>query len=215
MTASTAATLTEGWLGKAMKQTTLPGFHLAGGNESAPQALTGAPARVPSVASLEDFQLKTAAADKADKARHQQLIADAMAALTRLDSVVRERYEVPDDIKTKIALTTGGNLTVGYSGSYDYESMAYDLKDRFNAEIEAENERWIESNKSEISAWEVEMQEKQAVIDTATYLEDVLSAVPECRANLPTEYDRQLTAKQGWTGGMLAAPVELEAEIIQ
>jgi uncharacterized protein (DUF1501 family) len=32
---------------------------------------------VPSVGSLEDFQLKTAAADKSDKARQQQLIADA------------------------------------------------------------------------------------------------------------------------------------------
>jgi uncharacterized protein (DUF1501 family) len=75
--ASTAATLAEGWLGKAMKQAPLPGFHLAGRNESAPLALTGAPARVPSVGSLEDFQLKTAAADKSDKARQQQLIADA------------------------------------------------------------------------------------------------------------------------------------------
>lgn len=76
--ASTETELTEGWLGKALKQRAMPGFHLAsGGNETAPLALTGAPARVPSITSLEDFQLKTTAADAADRKRQQQLIADA------------------------------------------------------------------------------------------------------------------------------------------
>ena len=56
---SVGESLTDGWLGRAMGKAALPGFHLAAsGNESAPLALTGAPARVPSLASLADFQLK-------------------------------------------------------------------------------------------------------------------------------------------------------------
>jgi uncharacterized protein (DUF1501 family) len=81
--ASTAKTLTEGWIGKALKQKSLPGFHLAsGGNEVAPLALTGAPARVPSITSLADFQLKTAAADAADKTNQKKLI-ESVASGTR------------------------------------------------------------------------------------------------------------------------------------
>src|SRR5947208_10181403 len=57
--ASTAETLTEGWLGNALKKQGVPAFHLAGGNEAAPLALTGAPVRVPSITSLDDFKLKT------------------------------------------------------------------------------------------------------------------------------------------------------------
>src|SRR5262245_57786760 len=66
--ASQAENLTEGWVGKALKGMAMaPSFHLAGNNESAPLALAGAPARVPSITSLEDFQLKMAAASGADK----------------------------------------------------------------------------------------------------------------------------------------------------
>ena len=76
--ASTTESLTEGWLGKALKQKTMPGFHLAsGGNETAPLALAGAPARVPSITSLEEFQLRTAAADATDKQKQTKLIEDA------------------------------------------------------------------------------------------------------------------------------------------
>ena len=58
--ASTAPTLTEGWVGKALKtMPNAPAFHLAATNESAPLALTGAPVRAPSITSLADFQLKT------------------------------------------------------------------------------------------------------------------------------------------------------------
>jgi uncharacterized protein (DUF1501 family) len=64
--ASTAETLTEGWVGKALKSMNVPAFHVAGNNESAPLALNGSPARVPSITSIEDFQLKLA--DKAGKA---------------------------------------------------------------------------------------------------------------------------------------------------
>jgi uncharacterized protein (DUF1501 family) len=75
--ASTTEALTEGWVGKALKQKPLPGFHLAaGGNETAPLALAGAPARVPSITSLADFQLKMAAADAADKRNQKKLIDD-------------------------------------------------------------------------------------------------------------------------------------------
>jgi uncharacterized protein (DUF1501 family) len=63
--ASTAETLTEGWVGKALKAMNVPAFHVATNNEAAPLALNGAPARVPSIASIADFQLKLA--DKAGK----------------------------------------------------------------------------------------------------------------------------------------------------
>ena len=73
--ASQAETLNEGWLGKALKQKTLPAFHLAsGGNEVAPLALSGAPAKVPSITSLDDFQLKTASASGVDQKRQKQFI---------------------------------------------------------------------------------------------------------------------------------------------
>jgi len=64
--ASTAENLTDGWLGRTLKAQPAPAFHLAAGNETSPLALTGAPVRVPSVASLDDFKLKTAAASGAD-----------------------------------------------------------------------------------------------------------------------------------------------------
>jgi uncharacterized protein (DUF1501 family) len=72
--ASTKESLTEGWLGKAMKAKPLPGFHLAADNEIAPLALTGAPARVPSIAKLDDFQLKIGGASGKDKADQKSVI---------------------------------------------------------------------------------------------------------------------------------------------
>ncbi|QEL18197.1 DUF1501 domain-containing protein [Limnoglobus roseus] len=72
--ASTDATLTEGWLGKAMKAKPVPAFHLAADNEIAPLALNGAPARVPSVAKLEDFQLKIGGASGKDKSDQKTVI---------------------------------------------------------------------------------------------------------------------------------------------
>jgi uncharacterized protein (DUF1501 family) len=76
--ASEADTLTEGWIGKALKA--LPGtpsFHLKSDNEKAPLALAGAPAAVPSIASLADFQLQMAAADGADKKNQREVIEGA------------------------------------------------------------------------------------------------------------------------------------------
>src|SRR5437867_207826 len=59
--ASTAEKLTEGWIGKALKHLPAAGaFHVKDGGESGWLALEGAPVRVPSITSLEDFQLKTA-----------------------------------------------------------------------------------------------------------------------------------------------------------
>jgi uncharacterized protein (DUF1501 family) len=63
---STAESLTEGWVGRALKGMRSPAFHVATSNESSPLALNGSPARVPSITSIEDFQLKMA--DVAGKA---------------------------------------------------------------------------------------------------------------------------------------------------
>jgi uncharacterized protein (DUF1501 family) len=73
--ASTAETLSEGWIGKGLRQMQAAGaFHIAGSNESAPLALSGAPARAPSITSLEDFQLKLAAASGSDKKEQKAII---------------------------------------------------------------------------------------------------------------------------------------------
>ncbi len=77
--ASTAATLTEGWLGKALKKMpAAPAFHLAGANDSSPLALAGAPARVPTISSLNDFQLQVTAASGADT-REQRAVIEGVA----------------------------------------------------------------------------------------------------------------------------------------
>ncbi len=77
---SLAETLTEGWLGKALKK--LPGgtqsFHLKSNNQASPFALDGAPMRVPSIASLAEFQLLTAASSGADKKEQEKVITGAV-----------------------------------------------------------------------------------------------------------------------------------------
>jgi uncharacterized protein (DUF1501 family) len=76
--ASQAETLTEGWIGKGLRQMQAAGaFHIAASNESAPLALAGAPARAPSITSLEDFQLKLAAASGSDKKEQKAIIEGA------------------------------------------------------------------------------------------------------------------------------------------
>ncbi|HEV3237795.1 MAG TPA: DUF1501 domain-containing protein [Gemmataceae bacterium] len=73
--ASTQEHLTEGWLGKALKQTPAVGtYHLAENNEIAPLALAGSPVRAPSITSLEDFQLKMTASSGADKRAQKEII---------------------------------------------------------------------------------------------------------------------------------------------
>lgn len=96
--ASTAETLNEGWIGKALRHIpAAASFHLAGSNESAPLALTGAPARVPSIASLDDFQHRLQAASGADRRRQRELLDAACqrsaSAPSLLDFVQRTAVE--------------------------------------------------------------------------------------------------------------------------
>ena len=72
--ASTAESLTEGWIGRALKGLQAPAFHVSGENDPAPLALTGAPARVPSIRSIEEFQLKMNAASGAERQGQKSLI---------------------------------------------------------------------------------------------------------------------------------------------
>ena len=79
--ASEADTLTEGWIGKALKGLpNAPSFHLKTDNQKAPLALNGAPAAVPSIATLADFQLQMAAASNADKKTQREVIEGAAKA---------------------------------------------------------------------------------------------------------------------------------------
>jgi uncharacterized protein (DUF1501 family) len=77
-TASVAENVSEGWLGKTLKALPgVPSFHLKSDNEPSPLALDGAPARVPSIKTLEEFQLQVAAASGADKKEQRDLIEGA------------------------------------------------------------------------------------------------------------------------------------------
>jgi uncharacterized protein (DUF1501 family) len=75
--ASTAATLSEGWIGRALKSVNAPSFHLAYNNEPSPLAVAGAPVRVPSITSLADYQLKVAGASGADSRQQRAIIEGA------------------------------------------------------------------------------------------------------------------------------------------
>lgn len=73
--ASTASELNEGWIGRALRA--IPGatsFHLAGQNEAAPLALTGAPVRVPSITALQDFQMQVRGLNQRDMRQQRHLI---------------------------------------------------------------------------------------------------------------------------------------------
>jgi uncharacterized protein (DUF1501 family) len=74
-TASLAEDVNEGWLGRALKGIPgVPSFHIKSNNEPSPLALDGAPVRVPSVKTLEEFQLQLAAASAADKQEQRDVI---------------------------------------------------------------------------------------------------------------------------------------------
>jgi uncharacterized protein (DUF1501 family) len=76
--ASTGASPAEGWVGKALRaMPAAPAFHVKGSNERSPLALDGAPARVPSIASLADFQLQLDAASSADHRAQRAVIEGA------------------------------------------------------------------------------------------------------------------------------------------
>jgi uncharacterized protein (DUF1501 family) len=69
-----------------------PAFHISYNSEGAPLALAGAPARVPSILSIEDFQLKVAAANQADQQQQKAIIEGVSAGSARdglLDFVQR------------------------------------------------------------------------------------------------------------------------------
>ena len=77
---NTAETSSEGWLGRALKQLpTPPAFHIAGANETSPLALAGAPMRVPSIASLDDFQLRTASGSGTLEKQEQRALMEGAA----------------------------------------------------------------------------------------------------------------------------------------
>ena len=78
--ASTDEQLTEGWLGKALMHMKAPAFHLKSSKDKAPLAVEGAPVRVPSITTLEEFQLQTAAASIADKKEQRDIIESAAQA---------------------------------------------------------------------------------------------------------------------------------------
>jgi uncharacterized protein (DUF1501 family) len=82
--ASTAENLNEGWLGKALvSMPASPAFHVASADEPSWLALAGAPAKVPSITDLEQFQLQTNAASGADHDRQRQLIERDATRATR------------------------------------------------------------------------------------------------------------------------------------
>jgi uncharacterized protein (DUF1501 family) len=77
--ASTAQSPGEGWIGKALKGLpATPSFHIKSANERAPLALDGAPVRVPSIGSLQEFQLQLIAASGADRRQQQSVIESAV-----------------------------------------------------------------------------------------------------------------------------------------
>jgi uncharacterized protein (DUF1501 family) len=101
---SLAETLSEGWIGKALKgMPAAPSFHVAYSNEGAPLALAGAPVRTPSINTLEDFQLRTTAASGMDRMAQRNLIEDAAkmgsAQTGLLDFVKRTAVNTYDSSK--------------------------------------------------------------------------------------------------------------------
>ncbi len=116
-TGTTKENVVEGWLGQSLKQKAAPGFHLAAsGTEAAPLALAGAPARVPSIASLEDFQLKTAATNAADSATQKKLI----DAVTAGRQSVSEAPDLLDFVRQTATTTYASSAKLAKIGK-DYE----------------------------------------------------------------------------------------------
>jgi uncharacterized protein (DUF1501 family) len=77
--ARTKPPLTEGWIGRALKQmNNAPAFHIAATNESSPLALAGAPVRAPSLTTLEDFQVKTSASGSMERKEQKMVIEGAV-----------------------------------------------------------------------------------------------------------------------------------------
>jgi uncharacterized protein (DUF1501 family) len=101
---SMAETLTEGWLGKALKK--MPAgtqsFHLKTENQSSPLAFNGAPMRVPSIGALSEFTLKTTASSATDKSDQAKVIEEAAKSTKKpglLDFVSRTASNTYDSSK--------------------------------------------------------------------------------------------------------------------
>lgn len=103
--ASTQETLTEGWIGKALKSLNAPAFHIAGGNESSPLALAGAPVRVPSITALEDYRLKMSAANRADYQQQRAIIENTTQASGGRSEASGGRSELLDFVR-RTAMST-------------------------------------------------------------------------------------------------------------
>jgi uncharacterized protein (DUF1501 family) len=98
--AGTAEYLPDGWLGRAMRHATLPGFHLtAGGDDNAPLALAGGPARVPSLARLEDFQLKAGGQQRDLIAAAAKPMGDAPGLLDFVKRTATDTYASSDRLR--------------------------------------------------------------------------------------------------------------------
>ncbi|MFO0878669.1 MAG: DUF1501 domain-containing protein [Gemmataceae bacterium] len=71
--------IAEGWLGKALKKmpTGSQSFHLKQANQTSPLAMEGAPMRVPSIGTLDEFQLQMRASSGADRREQSSIIEGA------------------------------------------------------------------------------------------------------------------------------------------
>jgi uncharacterized protein (DUF1501 family) len=80
---------TEGWIGRALRhlRDSEGSYHLANVNETAPVALTGGPVRVPTITTLEDFQLRLEASSAANR-RDQQNLLDAVSTPVGQDDLL-------------------------------------------------------------------------------------------------------------------------------
>ena len=120
---SLAETLNEGWLGQALKK--LPGgtqsFHIKEANQASPLAYEGAPMRVPSIATLEEFQLQLAATSGADKKEQEKVIHGAVksggAKAGLLDFVSRTAANTYASSKRLAEVGRGYQPKVPYPGS--------------------------------------------------------------------------------------------------
>lgn len=123
------ATISEGWLGKAMKKMKAPvAFHVKEADQSSPLAYEGAPNKVPSIANLEEFSLRTVSSSGMDKKEQQKVIESSVAKKTDkkdlLDFVSRTASTTYD--ATKRLAEIGKNYQP--KATYPVTSLANKLK---------------------------------------------------------------------------------------
>jgi uncharacterized protein (DUF1501 family) len=135
--ASTAETLTEGWLGNALKKQGVPAFHLASGNEAAPLALAGAPVRVPSITSLDDFKLKTAAVSGADASAQKGVITGVAETRTKPGTSTPELLDFVSRTQTTTYASSEKLASIGknYTPKVPYPASALAQKLKLAAQL--------------------------------------------------------------------------------